>query len=106
MDFSWKMVIDAGLISIALVLATLLRAKIPFLQKYLVPNALTAGFLLLPVYNYLLPPMGYATNRLGDLVYHLLVLLKATGVSGEDVAMVLKKRRGVSGLDEKAARPQ
>ena len=72
MDFSWKMVIDAGLISIALVLATLLRAKIPFLQKYLVPNALTAGFLLLPVYNYLLPPMGYATNRLGDLVYHLL----------------------------------
>ncbi len=72
MDFSWKMVIDAGLISIALVLATLLRAKIPFLQKYLVPNALTAGFLLLPVYNYLLPSMGYATNRLGDLVYHLL----------------------------------
>ncbi len=72
MDFSWKMVIDAGLISIALVLATLLRAKIPFLQKYLVPNALTAGFILLPVYNYLLPPMGYATNRLGDLVYHLL----------------------------------
>lgn len=72
MDFSWKMVIDAGLISIALVLATFLRAKIPFLQKYLVPNALTAGFLLLPVYNYLLPPMGYATNKLGDLVYHLL----------------------------------
>jgi len=72
MDFSWKIVIDAGLISAALVIATLLRAKIPFLQKYLVPNALTAGFLLLPVYNYLLPPMGYATNRLGDLVYHLL----------------------------------
>lgn len=72
MDFSWKFVIDAGLISIALVLATFLRSKITFLQKYLVPNALTAGFLLLPVYNYLLPPIGYATNRLGDLVYHLL----------------------------------
>jgi ESS family glutamate:Na+ symporter len=72
MDFSWKIVIDAGIISVGLVLATFLRSKIPFLQKYLVPNALTAGFLLLPVYNYLLPPLGYATNKLGDLVYHLL----------------------------------
>jgi len=41
-----------------------------------------------------------------DVVYHLLVLLKATGVSGEDVAAVLQKRRGVSGLDEKASRPK
>lgn len=41
-----------------------------------------------------------------DVVYHLLVLLKATGVSGEDVAAVLKARRGVSGLDEKASRPK
>ncbi len=41
-----------------------------------------------------------------DVVYHLLVLLKATGVSGEDVAAVLKKRRGVSGLDERASRPK
>lgn len=72
MDFSWKMVIDAGIVSVGLVFATFLRSKIKFLQKYLVPNALTAGFLLLPVYNYLLPPIGYATNRLGDLVYHLL----------------------------------
>ena len=41
-----------------------------------------------------------------DVVYHLLVLLKATGVSGDDVAAVLKARRGVSGLDEKASRPK
>jgi|GEM_PF-99822 len=41
-----------------------------------------------------------------DVVYHLLVLLKASGVSGEDVATVLKTRRGVSGLDEKANRPK
>lgn len=72
MDFSWKIVIDAGCISIGLIVATFLRSKIPFLQRYLVPNALTAGFLLLPVYNYLMPALGYATNRLGDLVYHLL----------------------------------
>ncbi len=72
MDFSWKMFIDAGLISTALVLATFIRAKVRFFQRFLIPNALTAGFLLLPVYNYLLPAIGYAGNGLGDLVYHLL----------------------------------
>jgi ESS family glutamate:Na+ symporter len=72
MDFSWKVVIDAGLISAALLLATLIRSKVRFFQKYLIPNALTAGFLLLPVYNFLLPSLGYTQNRLGDLVYHLL----------------------------------
>jgi ESS family glutamate:Na+ symporter len=72
MEFSWKVVIDAGLISAALLIATVIRAKVRFFQRYLIPNALTAGFILLPIYNYLLPAMGYSTNRLGDLVYHLL----------------------------------
>jgi len=72
MDFSWKFVIDAGLISTALLLATLIRSKLRFFQKYLIPNALTAGFILLPIYNFLLPAIGYNQNRLGDLVYHLL----------------------------------
>jgi len=72
MDFSWKAVIDAGIISAALLLATLIRSRVRFFQKYLIPNALTAGFILLPVYNYLLPAIGYSKNGLGDLVYHLL----------------------------------
>lgn len=74
MDFSWKIVIDAGVISCALLLATVLRSKWRFLQRFMVPNALTAGFILLPVYNYLMPALGYGANRLGDLVYHLLNL--------------------------------
>jgi len=74
MDFSWKAIIDAGLISSALLIATLIRSKVRFFQKYLIPNALTAGFLLLPVYNYVLPAVGYKMNNLGDLVYHLLNL--------------------------------
>ncbi len=74
MEFSWKIVIDAGVISMALLLATFLRSKWRFLQRFMVPNALTAGFLLLPVYNYLMPALGYGANRLGDLVYHLLNL--------------------------------
>lgn len=72
MDFSWKIIIDAGIISAALLVATFLRTKLRFLQRFMVPNSLTAGFLLLPVYNYLMPALGYSQNRLGDLVYHLL----------------------------------
>ncbi|MBN1520627.1 MAG: sodium:glutamate symporter [Spirochaetales bacterium] len=74
MEFSWKIIIDAGIISAGLVLATFLRTRLRFLQRFMVPNALTAGFILLPVYNYLMPALGYSTNRLGDLVYHLLSL--------------------------------
>ncbi|HQC27695.1 MAG TPA: sodium:glutamate symporter, partial [Treponemataceae bacterium] len=74
MDFSWKIVIDAGVISAALLLATFLRAKLRFLQRLMVPNALTAGFILLPIYNFLFPYLGYTVNKLGDLVYHLLNL--------------------------------
>lgn len=72
MDFSWKFAIDAGAISLALLCATFLRARSRFLQRFVVPNALTAGFLLLPVYNFLFPLLGYRGHRLGDLVYHLL----------------------------------
>ncbi len=72
MDFFWKIAIDAGIISAALLLASALRHKLKFLQKFMVPNALTAGFILLPVYNFILPLIGLGQHRLGDLVYHLL----------------------------------
>ncbi len=39
-----------------------------------------------------------------DVLYHLLVLLAAAGVSPEEVAARLEAREGVSGLDEKASR--
>ncbi len=39
-----------------------------------------------------------------DLVFHLLVLLKARGVSLAEVEDALAKRTGQSGLEEKAAR--
>ena len=40
----------------------------------------------------------------GDLLFHLLVLLKSRGVSLEDVEAALEKRTAMSGLEEKAAR--
>lgn len=43
-------------------------------------------------------------NEAADLVYHLLVLLEARGVSLDEVLGVLEARMGTSGLQEKAAR--
>jgi phosphoribosyl-ATP pyrophosphohydrolase len=45
-----------------------------------------------------------ATKEAADVLYHLLVLLKASGISPEDVMAELKRREGVGGLTEKAAR--
>lgn len=41
-----------------------------------------------------------------DLLYHLLVVLYARGLSLAQVEEALSKRSGMSGLDEKAARPR
>jgi phosphoribosyl-ATP pyrophosphohydrolase len=42
----------------------------------------------------------------GDLLYHLLVLLKARGVSFEEVEAALAQRTSMSGLEEKTSRKQ
>ncbi len=74
MNFSWSIFVDLGIISLALLLATLIRVKIPFFQKYLIPNSLTAGFLILPIYNFLAPSLNLTTRGLENLVFHLLNL--------------------------------
>ncbi len=72
MDFNWTFFIDLGVISIALLTATLLRSRFRFFQRFLIPNALTAGFLLLPFYNYAAPWLGMQAGNLETLIYHLL----------------------------------
>ena len=74
MNFSWHFLFDMSILGGALLLATLLRAKITILQKYLVPNALTAGFLLLPLYNRVLPKLGMGMVNLENIVFHFLNL--------------------------------
>lgn len=44
------------------------------------------------------------TSESADLLFHLMVLLSANGLSLEDVAAELARREGLSGLDEKASR--
>jgi phosphoribosyl-ATP pyrophosphohydrolase len=41
-----------------------------------------------------------------DLLYHLLVLLEASGVTLAEVMDELARRQGVSGIAEKASRPK
>jgi len=41
-----------------------------------------------------------------DLLYHMLVGLRAKGVSLDQVSQALRARQGISGLDEKASRPE
>ena len=44
------------------------------------------------------------TSEAADVLYHLLVLLAASNVSLGDVMQELERRKGVSGLAEKASR--
>lgn len=46
------------------------------------------------------------TGEAADVVYHLLVLLRARGVAFADVLAELEKRTRQSGHQEKASRPQ
>ena len=40
-----------------------------------------------------------------DLVYHILMLLAFYGMSIEDVSQEMRRREGISGIDEKKSRP-
>jgi phosphoribosyl-ATP pyrophosphohydrolase len=44
------------------------------------------------------------TKEAADVLYHFLVLLKAVGLSPDDVMTELKRREGTGGLVEKASR--
>jgi len=49
---------------------------------------------------------AHLTAEAADVLYHLLVVLTAADVPLENVMAELKRRRGTSGLAEKAARGQ
>lgn len=49
---------------------------------------------------------GEIVSEAADLLFHLMVLLEARGMSLNDVAAELGRREGISGYDEKASRSQ
>ena len=42
----------------------------------------------------------------GDLLYHLLIVLHARGISLAEIEAALSERQGMSGLEEKSTRPR
>ena len=83
MTFDWTLFVHIGIISAALMVSTFIRTRIRFFQRFLIPNALTAGFILLPLYNFVFPALGLDSMTLEALTYHLL--------SVSFVAMSLRK---------------
>ncbi len=67
LDFAW--------LSVLLVIATVLRSQVPFLQKYLIPANLLAGTIGLFIGMNGLAWIDLTSDRLGAYVYHLLALL-------------------------------
>ena len=57
----WGIFIDLGIVGVALLAATALRAKVALLQRFLIPNAIVAGLMLLLFYNLLAPLLGMGT---------------------------------------------
>jgi len=68
----WNVVIQFGVISILVVLSNILRLKIPFIKKTLMPTSVLAGFLLLGFkYTNIIP---IDTKLLDTLTYHGIAL--------------------------------
>ena len=72
MNFNY--VIHIGIISLSLLLAALIRARVRFLQRFLIPAPIVAGVFLLIFYNFIAPLWNLKSDYLGELVYHLLNL--------------------------------
>jgi ESS family glutamate:Na+ symporter len=87
---NWNYVIHVGIISLSLLVAALLRARVSFFQRFLIPAPIIAGILLLVFYNFIAPLWGLQSEYLGELVYHLLnlsfiaMMLRVTGKRKDD----------------------
>ncbi len=63
---NWTWLVDLGLLSLAILFASILRKWIPILRTLRVPIALLAGFLLLPIYEL----AGFSRNVLEAITFH------------------------------------
>jgi len=81
---NWEPVLIFCYLSVFLILATFLRSRISFLQKFLIPNSILAGLFGILLGQYLFKVID--PNQMGDYVYHLLTLaFIAMGLRGSKV---------------------
>ena len=74
MENNWVGLLDFCLIGACLLVATFLRSRIRFLQTYLVPNNIVAGFLCFLLGGEALGLVSISADRFGGYVYHLLAV--------------------------------
>lgn len=80
----WDSLLVFAYLSAFLVVATFLRSRITFLQKFLIPNSILAGILGIVLGQYVFKVIDPA--QMGDYVYHLLtVAFIAMGLRGSRV---------------------
>jgi len=73
----WSLVITFMILGVSLLIASVLRANIRFLQRFLIPNAITGGFVGLAIMYItakFYPDIMPAREVLGNIVYHLLAV--------------------------------
>lgn len=104
MDFSaanqelWNIVIQFGLIASAILLSTLLRRKVPFIRKSLMPTAVLAGFLMLILRS--TGVLSLDTKLLEIMTYHGIAIgfialsLRIPSKSGEDKGNLVAAKSG------------
>jgi ESS family glutamate:Na+ symporter len=74
MNQSWQFVLDLVLVSLLIVVAAVLKARIPVLRKLIIPTAMIAGFLGLIAGPEVLGWIDFDPDSLGNLVYHLMAV--------------------------------
>ncbi|RKQ33561.1 S-layer homology domain-containing protein [Oceanobacillus halophilus] len=74
MSESWLFIIDFLLLSLLVVTAAVLKARIPFLTRWIIPTSMIAGFLGLIFGTELIGWIHFDLDILGELVYHLMAI--------------------------------
>ncbi|MGP4039307.1 S-layer homology domain-containing protein [Gracilibacillus sp. D59] len=74
MTDTWIFVMEFIYISIILAAATVLKTRIPFLNKIIIPTSMIAGFLGLLVGTEFLAIIPFNQDMLGNLVYHFMAV--------------------------------
>ncbi len=70
----WLAVLDFAYVALFFILATILKSRIAFFRKFIIPTSIIAGFIGLIVGPNLLGWISFDIDRLGNMVYHLMAI--------------------------------
>ncbi|RPF51063.1 S-layer homology domain-containing protein [Aquisalibacillus elongatus] len=74
MDNSWSFVTDFIFLSVLMVLAAIIKARIPAMRRLIIPTSMIAGFIGLLMGPEILRLIPFDVDMLGAIVYHLMAI--------------------------------